>query len=549
MKIEDIDPSLVKFAEEEYSDATTSGQEYLPHEAELLERHRRLEELFSTELMPHEVEMLRRRRRLEELFSQPRSQEGGPSVIRGRTGAAEPPPAQPNERPSHAGLEPLKASKPKRSEPPKAGESRHLIIVPKEPQLPTSDVNQPTLPTPKDDRPEIPIDLGPKVFTLRDFRPKAAIARRFAACLLAGSMLLFAAFAFPPTRRMIFNLIAGEPEKAEAPLIPASNSPEAKRLRKHIDDLRIPAGAFSDCYRLQANDNRVNWYFDNMGLIASCQSNPEWVRAYLARYLSNVDLRTGMILDVQDITTGMLQPSDSDGAYAATMLSLAAKWHRTTEKQWTIDELTQLKQIARKTILGLQQPNGLVRGSVNSQAAPVYRLMDNCEIYRGLADFSMMLASAGDAEAKEFDDAARRVAAGIAELYDEQVKAFRVADIGFDQTFYPYRGAQIYPEVCGVPLGDRARTAERYEAAWNFMNATGDRWMEGEDKDGSLKGYPWMILGLAAAKHGKPELARAQLAFFSRRLNERTDPKFTAIHELGWAVQIIDLLEYKENSH
>jgi hypothetical protein len=230
------------------------------------------------------------------------------------------------------------------------------------------------------------------------------------------------------------------------------------------------------------------------------------------------------------------------------MLSLAARWQRTSDQRWTPEELTALKQITRKTILDVQQPNGLVKSRVSPEAAVVCRLMDNCEVYRGLADFSATLAGNDDADAKEFENAASRVATGIAGLYDERIKAFRAADVDHDETFYPYRAAQIFPEVFGVPLGDRVRTAERYEAAWNFMNAAGDHWEDGDVKDGSLSGYPWMILGYAAAKHSKPDLARKQLAFFQKNLNEGSNPKFTAIHELGWAIQTIDLMEQNEKN-
>jgi hypothetical protein len=533
MKWDEINTELIDFAREQYADDSASGVSLMPHEEEMMQLRLQISDMFSMILLPHEEEMLQLRRQVAELFSQPQPLKGNPLASAQSTDLRTALKEQP--------IEPPKKEKPQMtlSEPKKAYRLKEKEVIH-------------ALPEKRDDTIGLAFNLegDSRTLSLRPQVPKrgSRSPRILAASLVAGCTLFAAALGYPPTRRMILELIGFGPGQVEAPLIPASNSAEANQLRKRIDNLRIDPGAFSGCYRLQANDNRVNWYFDNLGLIASCQTKPSWVRDYLARYLSNVDQSTGTIKDVEDISTAAFQPSDSDAPYAATMLSLAARCRRTSDQQWTVADLTLFKQIARKTILAAQKPNGLVKGKIDPQADAICRLMDNCEVYRGLADFSEMLARDDDADAKEFADAATRVAAGIAGLYDERLKAFKAADVDAGEKFYPYRAAQIFPEVYGVPLGDQARTAERYEAAWNFLNATDDRWDSGEVKDGSLQGYPWMILGYAAAKHGKPELARKQLAYFQKRLNESSDPKFTAIHELGWAVRTIDLLEYNEKN-
>ena len=100
-----------------------------------------------------------------------------------------------------------------------------------------------------------------------------------------------------------------------------------------------------------------------------------------------------------------------------------------------------------------------------------------------------------------------------------------------------------------MPLGGEARTRARYAAAWESLNAgraagePRDRWEEGEVADGSLGGYPWMVLGYAAARRGEVGVARAQLASFARR-SGRPDPPppYTAIQELGWAARAASAL-------
>lgn len=251
MKYEDIDLSLIAFAEEEYFDPATKDSPLMPHEEAILERRRRVEDIFSMELLPNEIEMFRRRNRVDALFSQPRTQKvQPPNTIEARN---------PNIKPKKEDGD-LDDKK----------KSRNLVILKNEQAQPPVVSEPNTI--------NLNIDTSPRQFTLRGPTRRPRTLRVAATYLVAGCTLVAAAFAFPPTLRMIFNLIAGEQEKAEPPLIPASNSPEAKRLRSRIDALRITAGAFSDCYRLQANDNRVIWYFDNLGLIASCQTNPTWVR-------------------------------------------------------------------------------------------------------------------------------------------------------------------------------------------------------------------------------------------------------------------------------
>ena len=135
------------------------------------------------------------------------------------------------------------------------------------------------------------------------------------------------------------------------------------------------------------------------------------------------------------------------------------------------------------------------------------------------------------------------MAQGIAGLYDPAQGAFRVADIPAASTFYPLRAAQAYPEVFGVPLGDEAQTQRMYDAAWQFMNATGERWETGEVKDGSLGGYPWMVLGYAAAKHGDYERAVTQNNYLAGQLRQPAPrPQCTAVQELGWSMMTLDLL-------
>jgi hypothetical protein len=318
-------------------------------------------------------------------------------------------------------------------------------------------------------------------------------------------------------------------------------------FRLAIDRLRITEGEFAGGYRLQRDDGRINWYFANLGLVPLCGTRPKEVRQYLDLYLVSVSPGSCTIQDVRKIGKGIRQAPDSDDSYASTFLSLACAYQRANPTDgWWKTNLPKLKRIARKVLLDSQKESGLVTVFAGDKARTLSYLMDNCEVYRGLADFATLLANKHDPDAKEFADAAARVAEGVAGLFDEKVGAFRVADADAAKTFYPLRAAQVFPEVFGVPLGNKTLTRQRYDSAWRFMNATGDRWERGQVADGSLGEYPWMLLGYAAAKRGEFDLARTQLNAFEDELKSaKTRPAYTAIQELGWAIRIQELLGEK----
>ena len=332
--------------------------------------------------------------------------------------------------------------------------------------------------------------------------------------------------------------------------LPSPRILSAQDFVGRIVELRLTEGPYAGGFRQQANDARLNWYFANLGLLAVCEGRPDLVEPYLDLYLSKVDGRTGTIRDVADLGTGALQRSDSDDSYAATFLSLAARYRASPGgERWWGRNRAKLKEIARLVLLDHQKPSGLVPSFANSDRGTVAYLMDNCEVYRGLRDLSRALRADRDPDAKTYAEAADRVATGVVGLFDEGRQSFRHADIAGAETFYPQRAAQVFPEVFGVPLGDAARTRARYAAAWAALNAGGaagqprDRWEEGEVADGSLGGYPWMVLGYAAVRRGEPGVARTQLASFARR-SGRPDPppSYTAIQELGWAARATSAL-------
>ena len=305
-----------------------------------------------------------------------------------------------------------------------------------------------------------------------------------------------------------------------------------------IAKLRLTVGPYAGGFRLQENDARLNWYFANLGLLAACDERPDLVQPYLDLYLSKVDGRTGTIRDVADLETGALQRSDSDDSYAATFLSLATKYRGSPGgRRWWGRNRVKLKEIARLVLLDFQKPSGLVPSFANPD--PQHRRVPHGQL-RGLSRPGGPLAGAGGRSRPRREILRRgggsREPRAIAGLFDEGGQSFRHADVG--------RGGYLLPPAggAGLPRGLRAsrwgtRLAPARDTrppggalnAGRVPGAPRDRWEEGEVLDGSLGGYPWMVLGYAAVKRGERGVARTQLASFARRSGlPDPPPPFTA---------------------
>ncbi len=334
-----------------------------------------------------------------------------------------------------------------------------------------------------------------------------------------------------------------------------SSGAPAQTLTERIDSLRMTDGHLPSAYLQNPKASGLRWYFSNLGVhaIALDKNHDKEVREYLDRYLGTATLPGGAIDDVRDLTKPEIawQVSDSDDSYAGTILSLAC-WYsnRLGGEAWFKVNLAQLKFIATANLLSTIDPKTKLICTYNSQPArfkvrgkevapyqKICQLMDNCEAYRGLKDFADRLAKLKDEDADKYAKAAETVALGICGLFDRKEKAFRVSTIAAGEVkFYPHRLIQVAPQVYGVDLG--ADTKIMYDDAWAYLNAGGDKWWEGEIRDKSNQGAPFMILAYAAALRREREKTNSQLSFFQKALERSDTPlEFGAIHELGWALR------------
>ena len=318
---------------------------------------------------------------------------------------------------------------------------------------------------------------------------------------------------------------------------PVATSATSINVVQAIQALRIPSGPYLGAYEIAPN-GLMNWYFTNLGLISVVQyldapALDKYIRIYLDLYISKLEPN----LSIRDVdfpfgrantSSFTLVMSDSDDSYAATLLSLTARYLRASQNwAWWDKNKARLKDIAYRNIAVSVKANGLtsVFQSPRSQTNNAGYLMDNVEVYCGLRDFTSLLKERGDtADAAYYDQFAKNMAAAMATLFSPGSSAFRFADLAgqTETSFYPGTTCQVFPQAFGVP-----ELAGYYDRAWGFFNGNTAGW-----EKGTLDPYPWAVLGLAAAKRGHTALANAQLASIEKTF-VADRPKVT-INELGF---------------
>lgn len=199
------------------------------------------------------------------------------------------------------------------------------------------------------------------------------------------------------------------------------------------------------------------------------------------------------------LTDGVIQSVysyDSADSYAATLLSLAAAYYYSSGDANFIREHIQEFTTVSEIITTLQDTDGLIWVKPDSKFK---YLMDNSECYRGLADWSSLLASLGYKSQSEFyRGRAELIKKGTLErLWDEDTASFAWAidDQGSEYLLshgqaYPGIVAQIYPVTFGVI----PPTNQKAILAYQKLNDEQPNWAELEVGDS----FPWAILGYAA---------------------------------------------------
>ncbi|MDD4237443.1 MAG: hypothetical protein PHT62_02625 [Desulfotomaculaceae bacterium] len=253
-------------------------------------------------------------------------------------------------------------------------------------------------------------------------------------------------------------------------------------------------------------------YFANFAAMALLEdvNAHHLVERYLNWYLANLE-DDGSIKDYhydENLNAKKALP-DSEDAYAGTYLSLVATYHEHTQHtNWVIKNLPSLKKVAN-CIVNLTDRDGLTFALAKYR---VKYLMDNCEVYRGLADFARLLDFLGDQEASFFDARAKALATGIEKaLWDSRQSCYHPSKTGWWlrpgvnlKKFYPDATCQIFPVLYGLIEPGSDRGTNLYE----LFNSNHPDWLTIKPPD-----YPWVILGYYASLHGDYKRAYEKLHY------------------------------------
>jgi hypothetical protein len=313
-----------------------------------------------------------------------------------------------------------------------------------------------------------------------------------------------------------------------------------------IKALRISTGPLARGYLIAPN-GRLNWYFNNLGLIPTVQylnaaDLDTFIRQYLDLYLSRLQ-SDHTIQDVnfndaslQNIT---LVPSDSDNSYAATLVSLAARYLKASGNwAWWDANKAKLQAMVDANMVALQKTNGLCRVFQLSRVSPVADygyMMNNAEDYRGLRDFASILALRGESTlSNHYNNIATTIAQSmVIYLWDSGRSGFKTSDQDAhadSTTFYPGTTCQVFPQAFGV-----SELSTYFTAAYQFLNRYSPQW-----PNEIYDPFPWAILGYVAAKRGDTNRAQTQMAATEKKYASQA--ALVTINELGFYQRTKSLL-------
>lgn len=227
----------------------------------------------------------------------------------------------------------------------------------------------------------------------------------------------------------------------------------------------VDTGPYAGAYRV-APGGAVNWYFASTALLRLRHLPLAETRTYLDAYLAHLDPENG-IADVLPQPNGINAPvaPDSEDAYAATALSLAARYRREShDAGWWEHTVEAWSDIAYAKLLTQVKPNGLIRASRTDATG---YLMDNVEDYAGLRDFEAALAETHSPNAPYVKEFVAPLGEAIHSLYDEAAGAFRWSDSDPMGPLVPYPActAQLYPQLYDVAGSDRGSDVRHFLGA------------------------------------------------------------------------------------
>jgi hypothetical protein len=307
---------------------------------------------------------------------------------------------------------------------------------------------------------------------------------------------------------------------------------------------------------MRPGDDRVIPYFANLAAIALVDRSPAEVKAYLEWYLARLNEPdrwglSGTIYDYVIDREGRETPTggyDSADSYAATFLTLVRVYmDRSGDRGFVLDNLSAIRLVA-SVIPALQDTDGLVWAKPNRFQK---YLMDNCENFRGMVDYAVILSTLGlGDEADQALKVAGRIRQGVEERlwnerrgnYDWGIYTFwlgghRLGEVSRAsdwKRWYPDTTAQVFPVISGLLRPADPRAVSLYQNL--------NQWHPGWVDQAKTDPHPWSVLGYAAAVMGDTRQALAFTRATAGAYMTNGGPFSELSWELGWHLLTIGLL-------
>jgi len=294
----------------------------------------------------------------------------------------------------------------------------------------------------------------------------------------------------------------------QAPVAPQTTTADAFPWQRLLNELAVTSGPFAGSWR-SAPNGPISWYFANIGLAFFVADIPDQVRNYLDLYLKSLDPQAAIADVAADLSTRVTP--DSNDAYAATFLSLALAYVRSTgDSTWWNANLGSLKKIAYFNLLTQVKPNGLVRAFQSPNANATGYLMDQCLVYAGLRDFGQYLLETGDPDATYYSSFAMNLGIAIHTQFDAGANRWLWCDAPSSPSnaWYPNLTAQIYPHLCDVHSADAPGDYYRLHQGFQVLAQNAPDWYSRPQDH-----YPWLVVGYyAALRQEQPSQALSMLS-------------------------------------
>jgi hypothetical protein len=299
------------------------------------------------------------------------------------------------------------------------------------------------------------------------------------------------------------------------------------------------------------SSSRINPYYANLAAIGLVRDSTRyvqvesWMRWYI-NHLNHTDKwNLGGTMYDYDIVGGQEVSSgdaDSTDSYAATFLSLAFAYYATGDpaaQSYVRSISSDLKLIA-SVLVKTQQSDGLTWAKPNYQ---IKYLMDNAEVFRGLADLATLFGSMGDTATQAYyNTLATNSQRGIWNMwlgkswavYKDALGRLAAPNLA---VWYPDASAQVFPVLYGaVPKADT-----RAQQAYATFNQAWPGWPQLSYS--TQDPFPWAMVGHAAALMGDSTRASAHANSLRAKWENKGFPWTWYSMEAGWFMRLASFMQ------